>query len=244
MHDFFSLYDTLLHDISDSSLITAAMAGSHWTAVEAGHRFGMAMTTEGSTIAPMFSRKPAGMPLQQLAQAVKSWNLQEASFGMAAVNAYYNTADNLQILQAAADFDRYCTDGLSLSGARIGVVGHLNLPDFVREQAEEILILERAPRPGDYPDSACDWILPTCDIVLITGSTLINKTLPHLLELCRNAYTILAGPSVPLCPALLEHGLHRLAGLVVTDPAAMAHKIQENIPGSPYGSGQSFLLTK
>ena len=42
-------------------------------------------------------------------------------------------------------------------------------------------ILERDPVLGDYPDSACEYILPEQDYVFITGMTLVNKTLPHLL---------------------------------------------------------------
>ena len=86
-------------------------------------------------------------------------------------------------------FDKYCTDGVALHGKHIGVVGHLNMPRSVYEQAASVRILERSPRPGDYPDSACDWLIPQCDVVIMTASTLVNKTLPHLLDLARNAYT-------------------------------------------------------
>ena len=40
----------------------------------------------------------------------------------------------------------------------------------------------------------------------MTASPLVNKTLPHLLELSKDAYTILAGPSCPMCPQLLDFG--------------------------------------
>ena len=133
---------------------------------------------------------------------------------------------------------------MDLLGKRIGVIGHLNMPNAVYQQAKEVLILERNPRSGDYPDSACDYLLPQCDIVIMTASTLVNKTLPHLLDLCQNAYTILAGPSCPLCPGLLEMGLDRIAGLVVTDVAGMKEKIQKEIPGPPYPFGKPFLLSR
>ena len=117
------------------------------------------------------------------------------------------------------------------------------MPPSIQEQAASVRILERSPRPGDYPDSACDWLLPQCDVVIMTASTLVNKTLPHLLELCRDAYTILAGPSCPLCPGLLELGIDRIAGLVITDPDGMKDKILREIPGPPYPLGKPFLLT-
>jgi len=105
-----------------------------------------------------------------------------------------------------------------------------------------VYIIERVPKAGDYPDAACDWILPRCDLVIITGSSLINKTLPHLLSLCEDATTILTGPSVPMCPALLDFGIDRLAGMVVTDRQAMAEHVRLGRHGSPYGCGQAFLI--
>ena len=244
MNDFFELYDLLIDGINTDAVVTNTLMGDCWTAVETENRFGMAMTTPVDTAPRMLDRDYCRMPLKELAAAAKSWNLTEAGFGMAAINAFYNTPQRLEDLKADLEFDLYCTHGLSLRGKRIGVVGHLNMPDFVREQAGELLILERSPRPGDYPDSACEWILPTCDVVLITGSTLVNKTLPRLLQLCKNACTILTGPTVPLCPALLELGIDRIAGLVITDRAGMTQKIQTNQPGPPYPHGRSFLLSR
>ena len=244
MKDFFELYDILIHGIDTNAVVTGTLMGNCWTAVETDHHFGMAMTTPVDTAPRMLSGEYAGESLKELAQAAKSWNLTESGFGMAAVNAFYNTPAKLEQLGAYEPFDNYCTDGLDLWGKHIGVVGHLNMPKSVYEQAASVRILERNPRPGDYPDSACDWLIPQCDVVIITASTLVNKTLPHLLDLCKNAYTILAGPSCPMCPQLLELGIDRIAGLVITDTAGMRQKILQEISGPPYNMGKPFLLTR
>lgn len=244
MKNFFELYDILLDGIDPSSPVTGTLVGDQWTAVETSEHFGMAMTTPGDTAPRLLSGEYRGMSLGELATACRSWNLTEAGYGMAAVNAFYNTPARLEQLNAYEPFERYCTDGLDLRGKHIGVVGHLNMPASIREQAASVRILERSPRPGDYPDSACDWLIPQCDVVIMTASTLVNKTLPHLLELCRDAYTILAGPSCPMCPGLLELGIDRIAGLVITDPEGMKEKILRNLPGPPYPLGKPFLLTR
>ena len=244
MKNFFELYDILLDGIAPSSPVTGTLMGDQWTAVETSEHFGMAMTTPVDTAPRLLSGEYRGMSLGELATACRSWNLTEAGYGMAAVNAFYNTPARLEQLNAYEPFERYCTDGLDLRGKHIGVVGHLNMPPSISEQAASVRILERSPRPGDYPDSACDWLLPQCDVVIMTASTLVNKTLPHLLELCRDAYTILAGPSCPLCPGLLELGIDRIAGLVITDPEGMKDKILREIPGPPYPLGKPFLLTR
>lgn len=243
MNNFFKLYDVLIDGVRDG-IVTNTLMGECWTAVETVSAFGMAMTTPVDTASPMFGGEYTGMSLRKLAEASKSWNLTEAGFGMAAVNTYYNTPERLDQLKAYEPFDNYCTDGLELHGKHIGVVGHLNMPGYVYDQAASVRILERSPRPGDYPDSACDWLIPQCDIVIMTASTLVNKTLPHLLELSRNACTILAGPTCPMCPALLDLGIDRIAGLVITDVKGMKHKITNEIPGPPYPMGKPFLLTR
>ena len=244
MKNFFELYAILLDGIDTAAPVTGTQMGQCWTAVETAEHFGMAMTTPVDTAPRLLSGDYTGMPLRELAAACRSWNLTEAGYGMAAVNAFYNTPAHLAQLNAYEPFDNYCTDGLDLRGRHIGVVGHLNMPPSIREQAASVRILERSPRPGDYPDSACDWLIPQCDVVIMTASTLVNKTLPHLLELCKNAYTILAGPSCPLCPGLLELGIDRIAGLVITDPEGMKGKILREIPGPPYPLGKPFLLTR
>lgn len=244
MNDFFSLYDLLIDGIHTDAVIRSTLMGECWTAVETAGHFGMAMTTPVDTAPRMLDRDYCGISLKELATAAKSWNLSEAGFGMAAVNAFYNTPAKLEQLGAYEPFDNYCTDGVDLKNKRIGVIGHLNMPSSVYDQAKEVLILERNPRPGDYPDSACDFLLPQCDVVIMTASTLVNKTLPHLLDLCKNAYTILAGPSCPMCPNLLELGIDRIAGLVITDVNGMKDKIIREIPGPPYPMGKPFLLTR
>ena len=244
MNDFFALYDILIHGIDTDAVVTSSLMGQCWTAVETAEHFGMAMTTPGDTAPRMLGLPYNGLPIKELASAAKSWHLTEAGFGMAAINAFYNTPAKLEQLGAYEPFDNYCTDGVDLKDKRIGVIGHLNMPSSVYEQAKEVLILERNPRPGDYPDSACDFLLPQCDVVIMTASTLVNKTLPHLLDLCRNAYTILAGPSCPMCSGLLELGIDRIAGLVITDARGMKNKIIQEIPGPPYPMGKPFLLTR
>ena len=238
--DFFALYDALLAGVDSAAPVLSTTMGEQWCLAAAGTGLGMAMHTPGASIPPLYPAGLAGLPLSQAAQAVKSWNLEEASFGLAAVNSFYNTPDRLAGLP---DYGHYA-DGLDITGMTVGIVGHMRGPKDLREKARAVYVLERSPQPGDYPDSACELLLPRCDLVIITGSSLINKTLPRLLSLCQKAYTILTGPSVPLCPALLDFGIDRLSGLVVTQREAMTEHVWQSIPGNPYSLGQGFLLCR
>ena len=150
----------------------------------------------------------------------------------------------LQCCLTACTECRCAERGIDFRGKTVGIVGHMHGTDEMRRDAEKIFILEREPRGGDYPDPACDYLLPQCDIVLITGSAITNKTLPHILDLCRSAYTILVGPSVPMCPELFGFGIDRLSGLVITDRYGIRERVQSGAGGSPYSHGKSFLLVK
>lgn len=241
--DFFALYDALCAGVTSGETIEKTIFGERWALAETAKASGIAMFTAGSTIEPLYPTL-AGLSLAEAAKAVKSWNLEEASLGLAAANAFYNTTERIAALGAGVSMDVFYTDGIDLRGKTVALIGHMHGPKELREQAKKVYVLERAPQEGDYPDSACDWLLPRCDLVIITGSALINKTLPHLLELCENALTILTGPSVPLCPALLDCGIDRIAGMAVVDRATMRRRVEEGLRGSPYGEGAPFLLKK
>lgn len=240
-----TIYHALLSSLPDSAPLRQVISSPIWTmALCEDGSAGIAMTTEGDTRPLSLPPRFHALPTEKLAAGIKSWNLVEASRSMAVINACYNTPARLDAMGCEEPFERYCTHGLDLSGKTVGVIGHLKMPQDALAGARQVYILERHPQPGDYPDSACEYLLPECDVVLITGSSLINKTLPRLLQLSERAYTILTGPTVPLCPALLRCGIDRLAGFVPTDAAALQEHITSGRAGPPYPYGKTFLLTK
>ena len=105
-----------------------------------------------------------------------------------------------------------------LRGKRVAVVGHFHNLERLSAICE-LSILERKPMLGDMPDPACEYILAEQDVVIMTATTLINKTMPRLLELSRNARVVVAGPSTPLHPLMFDHGVDLLGGLIVDDAA-------------------------
>ena len=241
--EFFRLYEAIAAGVESEEIIRRTASAELWSMVETEKASGIAMTTPCESIAPMYE-KYEGLSIKEAVKAVGSWNLTEASLALAAANAYYNTVDRMEALGAKEPYDNYCTAGLDFEGKTVGLIGHLRGPEDMYKKAKKVYILERSPQPGDYPDSACDFILPQCDIVLITGSSIINKTLPHLLELCRYAFTILTGPSVPLCPELLDLGIDRIAGMAVTNREGMRRHVLENAICTPYLYGESFMLQR
>jgi uncharacterized protein (DUF4213/DUF364 family) len=80
-------------------------------------------------------------------------------------------------------------------------------------------------------------VLPSADVVLITGTTLLNDTLEHILTLCRpDARVVVVGPTVGLLPdAFLRRGVAVLGGIRVTDRGAFLDVLAEG------GSGYHFF---
>ena len=126
-------------------------------------------------------------------------------------------------------------------GKKIALIGHLSLQPGALDGASEVYIIERSPKQGDYPDPACEYLLPDCDIVIMTASAAVNKTLPRLLELSRDAQTIIIGPTTPMCPELKALGISRLSGMVVRDKDAFERWTLKT-PGSPYPYGDVFMI--
>lgn len=244
MNSFFSLYEAIAHGVKDGLTVESTFFGDRWASVKAGDYYGVAMSTPVESVEPMFKEGLEGLSLSMAAEAVKSWNLKEASLGLAACNAYYNTLERIDSLNCAEPYENYCTAGLDMQGKTVGLVGHLHMTPQVRAQVGQIYTLERVPQEGDYPDSACDFILPQCEVVIITGNAITNKTLPHLLELCKDAVTIITGPSVPMCPELLEFGIDRLAGMAIMDKEGMNARVRGGLSGNPYCHGKTFLLKR
>ena len=104
-----------------------------------------------------------------------------------------------------------------VEGKRVAVIGHFPQLEPLAARCR-LTILERQPQPGDLPDFAAEYVLPEQDYVFITGTTLINKTLPRLLELAASARVVLVGPSVPLTPLWFELGVAVIAGSVAVRP--------------------------
>lgn len=102
----------------------------------------------------------------------------------------------------------------------IGIIGHIG-PVISRLQGRpnRILIFERNESKGaagTYPESAEPELLPDCQVVFITSSSLINGTLENLLQYCTNARDIImVGSSTPLYPkAFAGTGVTVLSGTI------------------------------
>lgn len=230
MTDPWALYDQMIADIPEDVLVREVIVGAHHCLVDAECGSGVAALDRGG-MRVRLGADWAGRPLRELASCVRSWGFEVASAGVAALNAWHNrreAAERLGIVAEGADADpferlvpvaarRAAESGNGLRPSVV-VVGHFPRLGALAAYAE-VLVLERTARADDdLPDTACEYVLPGADMVLMTGMTLANKTAPRLLELARDPLCCVVGPSATLSAHVLEAGADLIAGSVVADP--------------------------
>lgn len=224
------LYDELIDLIPADLVVEDCLAGLHWFLVRS-QGTGVTMCPHGAATSLRQAGQIRGLRLRELAAWIKSWNFYEAAMGLAAINSYINARTTVEqtcgaMLEEAPDADIFNSLREPLRGRRVCVVGHF--PNLERLSAvAQLSILERLPQPGDLPDPACEYILGEQDVVILTGTTLINKTMPRLLELAQHAEIVVVGPSTPLHPLMFQHGITRLGGLIVDDDAPLWRCVAE-----------------
>lgn len=211
-----SLYDRLITQADAEDSLAEVRITPHWTIVftRAG-RMGVAATQPTQRDFPVRGEIYEGLCLDRAAQLVKSWDLREAAIGAAVINACVNQPERFHTAGEPDAFLRYRT---RYEGRKVAVVGRFAYLEERLRGLCDLYVLERRPGESDLPDTACEYLLPEMDTVVITGSALANKTLPRLLELSRRAFTVVSGPSTPMHPALFDLGADALCGLCLTQP--------------------------
>jgi len=223
------LYDQLISLVPDNLEVADCLAGLNWFLVRSVG-VGVSVRPLEADGAVRDAGHLLGMKLRDLATWVKSWNEYESAMGLAAINS---------VLNAPRSVRANCAERLSetgedvfvcmrdqMRGKNVAVIGHFLGLERVAEICN-LSILERRPGAGDLPDPACEYMLGEQDIVVITASTLINKTMPRLLTLSRGTEIVVAGQTTPLHPLMFDFGIKILGGLIVDDEESVWRTVAE-----------------
>ncbi len=216
------LSDPLYADLIDGVTGTAkrVIVGLNWTLVEGEQGAGLAHTPTRGTNGCQSLPDPGhyvDRDLSGLASMIASDNIFEITIAIAAINAFHNRFD-------CKGSTRNGLDLVTANGLKTVVIGRF---PGLEKRMPGAAVIEREPGPDDYPETAAEDLLPRCEHLIITASTLLDGALPHLLSLAPQAYTVLLGPGTPLAKSLFQHGVDAASGLVVEDIAALAAAIAE-----------------
>ena len=167
----------------------------------------------------------AGRKASELVSWMKQTDETACAIGLATANAL------IKIPSGAAESD--ILDLLPVDREDVvGMIGYFgSLVDSIRRRARVLHIFERKPIPdlGVLPDSAAVELLPECQLVVISATTLLNHTIDGLLDLCRAAREIaILGPSTPfLSEPFRKRGVTILSGIQVVDGPRVLRIVSE-----------------
>ncbi|HSL17065.1 MAG TPA: DUF364 domain-containing protein [Methylomirabilota bacterium] len=216
--------------VNRDARLVEVRVGPYWSVVQTSCGTGLASTL--SSEGHIHGEKPiagAGSlhrlaPIE-LAERIRSTSPPEAAVGLAAVNALLGPPEGRMTEHNAADV--LAERG---RGKRVAMVGRFPFADRLEAACGELWVFERGDgrRPEDLDEDMFEELLPQADVVAVTSTTIINRTLPGILGRVRpDAFLLLLGPSTPLAPRLFGLGVDLLCGTVVVDPEAVLRAVEQ-----------------
>ena len=202
-----SLYGALLRPVERIS-VARIVIGVNWTLVESETGCGLAQTPrrDAPGCQPIAGAGDlAKRDLRQISDLIWSANPMETALGMAAINAFHNRAD----LTGSSE------NGLDAFGAVDGPVTVVGRFPGLERHLKNFRIVEREPREGEFAESAFKALAAESAGIVITASTLANKSAERLFELSVGKRIAIVGPGTPLAPSLHAFGVEVLAGSIV-----------------------------
>lgn len=133
---------------------------------------------------------------------------------------------------------------LILKNDNVVIIGYFKplIPKIMRKTCK-IKVLEKKKIVESeveiYPEKKADEIIPEADVLIISGSTIVNQTINKILNIQNNAREkILLGPTASMIPQpWFELGITAVMGVKITDTDEMLKIISE-------GGGARQLLSK
>lgn len=204
--------------------INAIVSGLHWTAVSS--RFcGLASSLWSESLPAVNNPDTSHMmklSARDLADFALSDNHLESAIGIAAINSLFDPAE-LHPVELNA-YDWLLSEG---AGKNIAMIGHFPFAERIQAAANKFWVIEKNPRPGDFPAIECKIILPQADIVAITGSAFVNHSIDEVVSYCSPRSIIMVlGPSTILAPILFDYGISILSGSLVLDEPSVLEAIR------------------
>jgi uncharacterized protein len=200
-----------------------------------------------SAMAMPLPGKLHGRPALDLAKEALGDHGIRRAVGIAAINALADTCSHRRPhpeTELRLGIDAFDATEIR-PGEKVVVVGAF-VP-FLRQlkrRHQPFLVLEQDPatlKPDELPffrpANEASTVVPEADVLLITGTTLINDTLEELLHLAKPAARVtMVGPTVSLLPdAFLRRGADILGTVRITAPDEFLETLTEG------GSGYHFL---
>ena len=150
----------------------------------------------------------------------------ERAVGLACANALAN--------RAGLDYrDGDVRTGINVQADdRVAMIGHFRpLVKDLRQQAKDLFIFDLVDqKQGEVrPAAEAEQILPTCDVALITATSIINHSIDQVLDWASNCRdVVILGASTPMMAQVFAGTrVGSLSGVLVKNPDAVIQVVSE-----------------
>jgi uncharacterized protein len=206
-----------------------------------------AVCCPSSAMAMPFSGKLRGRPARELLREALSGHGIRRAVGIACLNALAERCWEVRphpLVELRRGVDAFDANQFRPDDRTVVVGAFVPFLKELKRRGQPYLVLEQDQAtlkadelPFFRPAEIAREIVPQADILLITGTTLLNDTLEDLLGWARpDARVTMVGPTVGLFPdAFLRRGADILGSVHITDPDAFLDLLAEG------GSGYHFF---
>jgi len=177
---------------------------------------------------------------KELAEMAYSDCILEGAIGMATINSLLELDETRCIELNASDL--IAQRG---GGKKVVIVGHFPFIPKLRQQIEDLWVIEKNPLEGDYAEVEAERLIPQAEVVAITGTAFTNHTIERLIKLCApKAYVIILGGTAPLSPVLFDYGIDAISGTKVVNAELTLRYISQGATYKGIAGIQKLTLTK
>ncbi|MFC1588371.1 Rossmann-like domain-containing protein [Planctomycetota bacterium] len=184
------------------------------------------------------------MTTGELAEMIKSNKIIEAAIGLASINSSLDRSglnDKLIDINAGQIVQEKGKD------KNVSVIGHFPFVERLKrnQNCKNLWVFELAPK-ADYdlsPDLLPEYI-PQSDVVVITGTTIINQSFDDISKLFKDSFNIMLGPSTPLTPTLFDFGIDAICGAIVTNKDKAKQHLSQGAPFRKTKGLEFVMLTR
>jgi uncharacterized protein (DUF4213/DUF364 family) len=189
-----------------------------------------------------------GRPVAEILKYSLDPNVLKSAVGIATLNALSQLiVETMDPIDYAMIKDKDGFDLLRIqSNENVSIIGAFG--PYIRRlkmMGNPFFIIEKNPmtlRPDELkyfkPESEMQSALEKSDVVIITGTTIVNHTIDPILSLIENGIrTAMIGPTASMIPhAFFKKGVHMMAGVRILDPDLMIKILKQG--------GSAFHLLK
>ena len=208
------LYDSLIENMQEDIKINDLVIGTEFAMVISDCGAGISRVLNDKRF-PFENKIKPNMKLKDLAKSIKSWNFVEASLGLAAINAFYNSnqpRENLVLEKIKHPFVSIIDQD-----DRVAVV------DAVLENKENIQksydadFFNRKMEDGDYIITAFEYLVDEYDSIYLGGNLIINKHIMKIAGDSKGKKSVLCDISTPLSLDFKKVGIDEIGGFIIDD---------------------------